>query len=128
MSVWLQKMTQGGWLLLLVVAICLGGYSSLLAQRLEVAQRQLREQQRSLAQQVGLVATLQTQEAQNRVLMTTQLQQEQQLRQQYSDYQRKYRDAIKHDACAEQPMPDAVFELLQPANTAGSATANPVAP
>ncbi|WP_431225505.1 hypothetical protein ACQ86O_12755 [Serratia sp. L9] len=128
MSAWLQKLTQGGLLLLLVVAICLGGYSSLLAQRLEAAQRQLHEQRRSLAQQAGLIATLQTQDAQNRVLMTAQWQQEQQLRQQYSDYQRKYRDAIKNDTCAGQPLPDAVFELLQPANTTGSSIANPVAP
>ncbi|TQI81595.1 uncharacterized protein DUF2570 [Serratia fonticola] len=128
MSAWLQKLTQGGLLLLLVVAICLGAYSTLLTQRLEAAQRQLLEQQKSLAQQAGLIATLQTQDAQNRALMAAQRQQEQQLRQQYSDYQRRYRDAIKNDACAGQPMPDAVLELLQPALSADTTDNNHAAP
>lgn len=128
MNAWLQKLMQGGLLLLLVVAICLGGYGSLLAQRLEAARLQLHEQQKSLAQQAGLITTLQTQDAQNRVLMAAQLQQERQLRQQYSDYQRKYRDAIKNDACAGQPMPDAVLELLQPTAANGAAAVNHAAP
>ena len=113
MSGWWQKLIPGGLPLLLVVAICLGGYSSLLKQRLEAAQLQLSEQQKSLAQQAGLIATLQTQDAQNRALMSAQLQQEQQLRQQYSDYQRKYRDAIEYDECAKRDMPGAVLDLLQ---------------
>lgn len=124
MSNWLHRLTQGGLLLLLVVAFWLAGYSSLLAQRLEAAQQQLRQQQSSLAQQAGLIATLQTQDAQNRVLMSVQLQQQQKLRQQYVDYQRKYRDAIKNDACAAQPMPDAVLELLQPTAPTGTSAAD----
>ena len=104
-----------------MVAICLGGYSSLLSHRLELARQQALEQQKTLAQQAGLIATLQTQDAQNRALMAAQQQQEQQLRQQSDVYQRKYREAIKNDACAGQPMPGAVIELLRPTATAGSA-------
>ena len=33
MSGWLSRLAQGGLLLLLLVAICLGGYSSLLSHR-----------------------------------------------------------------------------------------------
>ncbi|WP_346825834.1 hypothetical protein [Serratia inhibens] len=114
MSGWLNKIMQGGLLLLLAVAICLGGYSSLLSHRLELARRQAAEQQKILAQQAGLIATLQTQDAQNRALMAAQQQQEQQWRQQSDVYQRKYREAIKNNACAGQPMPGAVLELLRP--------------
>ncbi len=121
MSGWLSRLAQGGLLLLLLVAICLGGYSSLLSHRLELARQQALEQQKTLAQQAGLIATLQTQDAQNRVLMAAQQQQEQLLRQQSDVYQRKYREAIKNDACAGQPMPGAVIELLRPTATAGSA-------
>ncbi|QIC88226.1 DUF2570 domain-containing protein [Serratia liquefaciens] len=121
MSGWLSRLAQGGLLLLLLVAICLGGYSSLLSHRLELARQQVLEQQKTLAQQAGLIATLQTQDAQNRALMAAQQQQEQLLRQQSDVYQRKYREAIKNDACAGQPMPGAVIELLRPTATAGSA-------
>lgn len=114
MSGWLNKIMQGGLLLLLAVAICLGGYSSLLSHRLELARRQAAEQQKILAQQAGLIATLQTQDAQNRALMAAQQQQEQQWRQQSDLYQRKYREAIKNNACAGQLMPGAVLELLRP--------------
>ncbi|CAI0691363.1 MAG: DUF2570 family protein [Serratia proteamaculans] len=127
MSGLLSRLVQGGWLLLLVAAICLGGYSSLLSHRLELVQQQADEQQKTLAQQAGLIATLQTQDAQNRALMAVQQQQEQQLRQQSDVYQRKYREAIKNDACAGQPMPDAVIELLRP-TAAGSSAGGAVAP
>ena len=126
MSGWLNKLIQGGLLLLLAVAICLGGYSSLLSHRLALARQQAAEQQKTLAQQAGLIATLQTQDAQNRALMAAQQQQEQQLRRQSDVYQRKYREAIKNDACAGQPMPGAVLELLRPA--AGAAGRAAVAP
>ncbi|VEA67092.1 Protein of uncharacterised function (DUF2570) [Serratia plymuthica] len=127
MSGWLNKIMQGGLLLLLAVAICLGGYSSLLSHRLELARQQAAEQQKTLAQQAGLIATLQTQDAQNRALMAAQQQQEQQLRQQSDVYQRKYREAIKNDACAGQPMPGAVLELLRPA-TGGTDARGAAAP
>ncbi|CAI1912324.1 hypothetical protein [Serratia proteamaculans] len=127
MSGLLSRLVQGGWLLLLLAAICLGGYSSLLSHRLELVQQQADEQQKTLAQQAGLIATLQTQDAQNRALMAVQQQQEQQLRQQSDVYQRKYREAIKNDACAGQPMPDAVIELLRP-TAAGSSAGGAVAP
>lgn len=127
MSGLLSRLVLGGWLLLLVAAICLGGYSSLLSHRLELVQQQADEQQKTLAQQAGLIATLQTQDAQNRALMAVQQQQEQQLRQQSDVYQRKYREAIKNDACAGQPMPDAVIELLRP-TAAGSSAGGAVAP
>ncbi|HCV67102.1 DUF2570 family protein [Serratia proteamaculans] len=127
MSGLLSRLVQGGWLLLLLAAICLGGYSSLLSHRLELVQQQAGEQQKTLAQQAGLIATLQIQDAQNRALMAAQQQQEQQLRQQSDVYQRKYREAIKNDACAGQPMPDAVIELLRP-TAAGSSAGGAVAP
>ncbi|MCI2404781.1 hypothetical protein MMS95_18360 [Serratia sp. PGPR-27] len=127
MSGWLQKLMQGGLLLLLLAAICLGGYSALLSHQLASARQQAAELQKSLAQQAGLIATLQTQDAQNRALMAAQQRQEQQLRQQHEAYQRKYREAIKNDPCAAQPLPGAVFELLRPA-AAGAAGRAAVAP
>lgn len=128
MSGWLTKLAGGGLLLLLMVSICLGGYSSLLSHRLELTRQQNTEQQKMLDQQAGLISTLQTQDAQNRVLMAAQQQQEQLLRKQSDTYQRKYREATKNDKCAAERMPDAVIDLLRPDTKSGTATNNPVTP
>ncbi|HGM6995395.1 MULTISPECIES: DUF2570 domain-containing protein [Serratia] len=122
MNGWASKLTSGGILFLLVASIFLGGYSSLLSHWLELSRQQITEQQKTLAQQAGLIATLQTQDAQNRVLMAAQQQQEHQLRQRADIYQRKYRDATKNDECARRAAPGAVLDLMhQPDGTATSA-------
>ena len=113
MSGGLSKLAGGGMLLLLVASICLGGYSSLLSHRLELARQQVAEQKKTLAQQAELIATMQAQDARNRKLMAEQQQREQQLRQRGEIYQRKYQDAIKNNKCAAERMPDAVLELLR---------------
>ncbi|MER5232705.1 DUF2570 family protein [Serratia ureilytica] len=128
MNGWISKIAGGSLVLLLLVAICLGGYSSLLSHRLELARQQTAEQQKTLAQQAGLIATLQTQDAQNRALMAAQQQREQQLLQQHDTAQRKYREAIKNDPCAGQSMPAAVLELLRPATGTTPGVVNPPSP
>ncbi|HGM7713022.1 TPA: hypothetical protein ACKQJM_000472 [Serratia marcescens] len=128
MSSWISKIAGASLALLLLVAIFLGGYSSLLSHRLQLARQQAEEQQKTLTQQAGLIATLQTQDAQNRALMAAQQQREQQLRQQGDAAQRKYREAIKNDPCAAQPMPGAVVELLQQYSSAGATAGNNPAP
>nr|WP_314591601.1 DUF2570 family protein [uncultured Serratia sp.] len=128
MNGWISKLTSGGLLLLLVVSICLGGYSSLLSHRLDLARQQSAEQQKTLAQQAGLIATLQTQDAQNRALMAEQQQREQQLRQRGEIYQRKYQDAIKNDECARRAAPSAVLGLLRGTDAAGAGSGRAVAP
>ncbi|PNU41061.1 DUF2570 family protein [Serratia marcescens] len=128
MNGWMSKIAGGSLVLLLLVAICLGGYSSLLSHRLELARQQAAEQQKALAQQAGLIATLQTQDAQNRALMAAQQQREQYLRQQHDTAQRKYREAIKNDPCAGQPLPAAVLELLRPATGTAPSAVNPPSP
>lgn len=124
MNSWLAVVKNGGLVVLLLTAICLGGYSSLLSHRLDLARQQSAEQQKTLAQQAGLIATLQTQDAQNRALMAAQQQQEQQLRHQADIYQRKYSEAIKNNKCAAERMPDAVLDLLRGTDT-NTASANP---
>ncbi|WP_049235561.1 DUF2570 family protein [Serratia marcescens] len=128
MSGWISKLTGGGLLLLLVVSLCLGGYSSLLSYRLELARQQVAEQQKTLAQQAGLIATMQEQDARNRKLMAEQQQREQQLRQQGEIYQRKYEDAIKNDECARRAAPVAVLDLLRGKDTATTGANRSVAP
>ncbi|EOT1929992.1 DUF2570 family protein [Serratia marcescens] len=128
MNGWVSKIAGGSLVLLLLVAIFLGGYSSLLSHRLQLARQQAAEQQKTLAQQAGLIATLQTQDAQNRALMAAQQQREQQLRQQHDTAQRKYREAIKNDPCAGQPLPAAVLELLRPATGTAPGAVNPPSP
>lgn len=108
-----MKLAQYGLIGALLVVICLGGYSTLLSSRLDTAKQLLVEQGKSLAQQVALISTLQTQDAQNRTLLAAQQQKEQQLRQQASDNQRRYRDATQNDQCAVTAAPVAVLELLQ---------------
>lgn len=128
MSGWLGKLSRAGMLLLLVVSVCLGGYSSLLSHRLELTRQHNAEQQKMLDQQAGLIATLQTQDAQNRALMAAQQQQEQQLRQQADLFQRKYRDAIKNDECARRIAPGAVLDLMHQSDGTASRADHPVTP
>ncbi|MGP2864772.1 DUF2570 family protein [Serratia bockelmannii] len=128
MNGWMSKIAGGSLVLLLLVAIFLGGYSSLLSHRLKLARQQAAEQQKTLAQQAGLIATLQTQDAQNRALMAAQQQREQQLRQQHDTAQRKYREAIKNDPCAGQLLPAAVLELLRPDTGTTPGAVNPLSP
>ncbi|MBY4850897.1 hypothetical protein L8N14_001470 [Serratia marcescens] len=128
MSAWLQKLASGGMLLLLVASICLGGYSSLLSHRLELARQQVAEQKKTLAQQSGLITTLRADDARNRAMMAEQQRREQQLRQQGENYQRKYQDAIKNDECARRTAPGAVLDLLRGTDTTAAGAARAVSP
>lgn len=112
MSAWLSKLAGGGMLLLLLASIFLGGYSSLLSHRLELARQQVAEQQKTLAQQAKLITSLRTDDARNRALMAEQQRREQQLRQRGEIYQRKYREAIQNDECSRRAAPVAVLDLL----------------
>ncbi len=96
--------------------------------KLDAAQEIVASQKKTVAEQSGLIATLQVQDAQNRALMAAQLQQEQQLRQQATANERKLRDAIKDDDCAKRDMPGAVVELLQPDTKSGTAVAGSATP
>ncbi|EMH7333154.1 hypothetical protein [Serratia bockelmannii] len=91
------------------------------------AGEQVKQQEKTLAQQSGLISTLQAQDRKNRALAAEQQQREQQLRQQGERYQRALREALKNDKCGNSPMPAAVVELLQQ-NAAGTAASRPVAP
>lgn len=91
------------------------------------AGEQVKQQEKTLAQQSGLISTLQAQNRKNRALAAEQQQREQQLRQQGETYQRKLRDALKGSKCGNSPMPAAVVELLQQ-NAAGTSANRPVAP
>lgn len=127
MSTWISKLAGGGILLLLVASICLGGYSSLLSHRLDLARQQVAEQQKTLAQQSGLISTLQAQDRKNRALAAEQQQREQLLRQREETYQRKLRDALKGSKCGNSPMPPAVVKLLQQ-NATDTPASRPVTP
>lgn len=89
---------------------------------------QVKQQKEALAQQSGLIATMQEQDARNRILVAEQQKQNQQLRQQGETYQRKLRDALKSDKCGNSPMPAAVIDLLQQNAATGTATNHPTAP
>jgi len=88
---------------------------------------EVKQQEKTLAQQAGLISTLQAQDRKNRALAAEQQQREQQLRQREETYQRKLRDALKGSKCGNSPMPAAVVELLQQ-NASGTAANRPVAP
>lgn len=128
MSGWMSKISGGSLAVLLLVAISLGGYSSLLSHRLDLARRQSAEQQKTLTQQAKLITSLRTDDARNRALMAEQQRREQQLRQQGEIYQRKYREAIKNDECARRSAPGAVLGILRGTDTAAASADHPVAP
>ncbi|MFS7191024.1 hypothetical protein AB6864_00800 [Serratia proteamaculans] len=88
---------------------------------------QVKQQENTLAQQSGLISTLQEQDRKNRALAAEQQQREQQLRQQGERYQRALREALKNDKCGNSPMPAAVIDLLQQ-NATGTATGSAVTP
>ncbi|MGK0684592.1 hypothetical protein ACSFC0_04280 [Serratia marcescens] len=128
MNAWLLKLAGGVMLLLLVASICLGGYSSLLSHQLALARLQTAEQEKTLAQQAGLITTLRADDARNRAMMVEQQRREQQLRQQGENYQRKYQDAIKNDECARRTAPGAVIGLLRGTDTAAAGADRVVSP
>ncbi|CUW11607.1 Uncharacterised protein [Serratia grimesii] len=92
------------------------------------AGEQVKEQEKTLAQQSGLISTLQEQDRKNRALAAEQQQREQQLRQQGERYQRALREALKNDKCGNSPMPAAVIDLLQQNVATGTATGSAVTP
>ncbi|MFJ3266757.1 hypothetical protein [Serratia liquefaciens] len=92
------------------------------------ADEQVKQQNKTLAQQSGLIATMQEQDARNRMLMAEQQKNNQQLRQQGETYQRKLRDALKSDKCGNSPMPAAALDLLQQNAATGTSAGRTVAP
>ncbi|MGM1174982.1 hypothetical protein, partial [Serratia marcescens] len=113
--------------LLLVALIVAGRLAFYFHSNAVQAGEQVKQQEKTLAQQSGLISTLQAQDRKNRALAAEQQQREQLLRQREETYQRKLRDALKGSKCGNSPMPAAVVELLQQ-NAAGTTANRPVAP
>lgn len=88
---------------------------------------EVKQQEKTLTQQSGLISTLQAQDRKNRALAAEQQQREQLLRQREETYQRKLRDALKGSKCGNSPMPAAVVELLQQ-NATDTPASRPVTP
>lgn len=119
-----RTMAIGLLLVALIVAVRLAFYFHSNAVK---AGEQVKQQEKTLAQQSGLISTLQAQDRKNRALAAEQQQREQLLRQREETYQRKLRDALKGSKCGNSPMPAAVVELLQQ-NAAGNPANSPVTP
>ncbi|MFX2484985.1 hypothetical protein V6294_22630 [Serratia marcescens] len=113
--------------LLLVALIVAGRLAFYFHGNAVKAGEQVKQQEKTLAQQSGLISTLQAQDRKNRALAAEQQQREQLLRQREETYQRKLRDALKGSKCGNSPMPAAVVELLQQ-NATGATANHPVAP
>lgn len=113
--------------LLLVALIIVGRLAFYFHGNAVKAGEKVKQQETTLAQQSGLISTLQEQDRKNRALAAEQQQREQQLRQQGERYQRALREALKNDKCGNSPMPTAVIELLQQ-NATGTPANRPVTP
>ncbi|HCT7986775.1 TPA: DUF2570 family protein [Serratia liquefaciens] len=111
--------------LLLVALIIVGRLAFYFHGNAVKASEKVKQQEATLAQQSGLISTLQEQDRKNRALAAEQQQREQQLRQQGERYQRALREALKNDICGNSPMPAAVIDLLQQ-NATGTATGRAV--
>lgn len=92
------------------------------------ADEQVKQQEKTLAQQSGLISTLQKQDRKNRALAAEQLRREQQLRQRGERYQRGLREALKNDKCGNSLMPRVVIDLLQQNSATGTAPGSAVTP
>lgn len=120
------------WVLVSIFVACLAGgliwrannYNS----KYQEARQKVEEQKNTLAQQSGLISTLQEQDRKNRALAAEQQQREQQLRQQGERYQRALREALKNDKCGNSPMPAAVIDLLRPDTKHGAETRGAITP
>ncbi|HFK7184569.1 TPA: hypothetical protein ACG0BA_000157 [Serratia odorifera] len=118
----------------LPVAVCLGLFAWLAVsnwgyrKELQLTQQQLSTWQLENSKQAVLIATLQAQDAQNRALVAAQQKKEQQLRHQADINQRKLRDALKNDECANRAMPNAALKLLLPDTKSGSVSGGAVTP
>lgn len=114
--------------LLLVAMIVAGRLASYFYGNAVEAGEQVKQQNKTLAQQSGLIATMQEQDARNRKLMAEQQKNNQQLRQQGERYQRALREALKNDKCGISPMPAAVIDLLQQNAASGTSAGRIVTP
>ncbi|WP_060451520.1 DUF2570 family protein [Serratia marcescens] len=123
----MNRLTTALGAALLIIVIMLAWLAFHFHSNAVKADEQVKQQKETLAQQSGLISTLQAQDRKNRALAAEQQQREQQLRQREETYQRKLRDALKGSKCGNSPMPAAVVELLQQ-NAAGTAANRPVAP
>ncbi|WP_226911562.1 hypothetical protein [Serratia marcescens] len=108
--------------LLLVALIVAGRLAFYFHSDAVKAGEQIKQLEKTLAQQAGLITTLRADDARNRAMMAEQQRREQQLRQQGENYQRKYQDAIKNDECARRTAPGAVLGLLRGTDTAAAGT------
>ncbi|WP_406705252.1 DUF2570 family protein [Sodalis sp.] len=108
----------GSTRLLLLAALCLGGYGAWQFHSLSRVRTQLAAQQKIVRQQAVLINRLYAPDAQERRLIARQQRLAQQWRQQASEAQSKYRDAIKGNDCATGPLPGTVLELLHPSASA----------
>ena len=115
-------------LVLLLISIGLAQLAFYFHSNAVKAGEQVKQQEKTLAQQAGLITTLRADDARNRAMMAEQQRREQQLRQQGENYQRKYQDAIKNDECARRTAPGAVLGLLRGTDTAAAGAARAVSP
>ncbi|MEB6081506.1 hypothetical protein PTR67_10315 [Serratia nevei] len=114
--------------LLLVALIVAGRLAFYFHSNAVRACEQVKQQEKTLAQQSGLISTLQEQDRKNRALAAEQLRREQQLRQRGERYQRGLREALKNDKCGNSLMPRAVIDLLQQNSATGTAPGSAVTP
>lgn len=114
--------------LLLVALIVTGRLAFYFHSNAVKAGEQVKQQEKTLAQQAGLITTLRADDARNRAMMAEQQRREQQLRQQGENYQRKYREAIQNDECSRRVAPSAVIVLLRETDTAAASPARAVTP
>ncbi|MGS4272709.1 hypothetical protein [Serratia marcescens] len=114
--------------LLLVALIVAGRLAFYFHSNAVMAGEQVKQQEKTLAQQQSLITALRENAARNNSLMAEQQRREQQLRQQGETYQRKYREATKNDECSRRVAPPAVIGLLHGTDTAAAGTDRAVTP
>ncbi|HEJ7901077.1 TPA: hypothetical protein SMI06_000464 [Serratia marcescens] len=113
---------------LLVALIVAGRLAFYFHSNAVMAGEQVKQQEKTLAQQQSLITALRENAARNNSLMAEQQRREQQLRQQGETYQRKYREATKNDECSRRVAPSAVLGLLRGTDTTAAGAARAVSP
>ncbi|MXS93407.1 hypothetical protein [Serratia marcescens] len=119
----MNRLTTALGAVLLIIIIVLAWLAFHFHSNAVKAGEQIKQQEKTLAQQTGLITTLRADDARNRAMTVEQQRREQQLRQQGENYQRKYQDAIKNDECARRSAPPAVIGLLRGTDVTAAARA-----
>ncbi|AYM90055.1 DUF2570 domain-containing protein [Serratia sp. 3ACOL1] len=109
----MKNLSRHGLIGVLLVAILLGWYSSVLTDRLDKADKANEKLVEAVGDRDGIIKALNDAAGADRRATEEQLKIEQQKRAKADAENRKLREALEHSGCGNQPLPDDVIYILR---------------